>query len=179
MGKLFELITKHIEITGNSTVDLILLWAIGIISFLVAFGAVGIIFDFLGKYDSDIMSNCHWGIRVFVFLGLSFLLIKSAQFICWLFSFQWWIYAIFFALLLGIFILIHYFRHNYNKKTYKIEIKEKTIDNKKDNEKSVINYREICPRCGAKLIKRHGPHGNFYGCENFSIKGCRYTRRYY
>ncbi len=180
MNHFFELITKYIEITGNATIDSILIGIIGIISFAVAFGLVGIIFDFFGKYDSDIMSDCHFLIRIIVFLALSFLFIKVAQFVYWLFSFQWWIYLILFVLFIGIFVLTHVFKHRYSKKTYKEEI-EKTIIKKSqtDNEKTVINYKEVCPRCGGKLIKRHGPYGNFYGCENFPTKNCKYTRKYY
>ena len=31
-----------------------------------------------------------------------------------------------------------------------------------------------CPRCGAKLVRRHGRYGDFYGCSNFP--DCRYTQ---
>lgn len=48
MQGLFELITNFIEITGNQTADTIILSIIGIISFLFAFGMIGIIFDALG-----------------------------------------------------------------------------------------------------------------------------------
>ncbi len=33
----------------------------------------------------------------------------------------------------------------------------------------------ICPRCGGKLVLRHGKYGDFYGCENFPK--CRYTSK--
>lgn len=33
-----------------------------------------------------------------------------------------------------------------------------------------------CPDCGAKMVKRNGKNGEFYGCSNFR-KGCRGTRR--
>jgi len=34
-----------------------------------------------------------------------------------------------------------------------------------------------CPKCGGKLVKRNGKHGEFYGCENFSYlpSGCKFT----
>ena len=54
MQGLFELITNFIEITGNQTADTIILSIIGIISFLFAFGMIGIIFDALGFYDTNI-----------------------------------------------------------------------------------------------------------------------------
>ena len=38
--------------------------------------------------------------------------------------------------------------------------------------------KECCPRCGGKLVKRHGPYGDFYGCENYSKSNCRYTRKF-
>lgn len=34
----------------------------------------------------------------------------------------------------------------------------------------------ICPQCGGRLRKRNGKFGEFYGCENYSVSGCRYTR---
>lgn len=34
----------------------------------------------------------------------------------------------------------------------------------------------ICPQCGGRLRKRNGKFGEFYGCENYSASGCRYTR---
>lgn len=33
---------------------------------------------------------------------------------------------------------------------------------------------ELCPQCGAELLKRNGKFGAFYGCSNFPK--CRYTR---
>jgi len=59
-----DFISNFIEITGNSTVDSIILTIIGLIAFLVAFGFVGMIFDALGIYDSDLMSDTHWIVRV-------------------------------------------------------------------------------------------------------------------
>ncbi len=32
----------------------------------------------------------------------------------------------------------------------------------------------ICPRCGGKLILRHGKHGDFYGCEKYPE--CKFTK---
>ena len=32
----------------------------------------------------------------------------------------------------------------------------------------------ICPRCGGKLIKRHGKHGPFYGCTKYPK--CKFTK---
>ncbi len=33
-----------------------------------------------------------------------------------------------------------------------------------------------CPQCGGRLIKRTGKYGDFFGCTNYSTKGCKYTR---
>lgn len=94
------MIGELVEISGNSTVDTILFAIIGFISFSIAFGVVGVIFDGLGFYDSDIMHDAHWLIRVLVFGGLTYVGVKTAQFIKWLFSFQWWVYVI-----AGVFLL--------------------------------------------------------------------------
>ena len=176
------MISNFIEITGNSVADSIILAIIGIVAFLVAFGFVGMIFDALEYYDSDLMSDTHWIVRVIVFLGLSFVCIEIAKFIKWLFSFQWWIYLIAGILLVGIIILIFVIKHKYMKKkssiskTVKIEEIDETIESEK---KEIVTIdKERCPRCGGLLVKRHGPYGSFYGCENFSINNCRYTRKY-
>ena len=57
MSAILDLISNFIEITGNSIADNIILAVIGVISFMVAFGIVGMIFDTLGVYDSDLMSG--------------------------------------------------------------------------------------------------------------------------
>lgn len=33
-----------------------------------------------------------------------------------------------------------------------------------------------CPECGGKLVRKHGKNGDFIGCTNYSVNGCRYTR---
>lgn len=95
MGKqIIDLIGELVSISGNSTADSIIFAVIGAISFLVAFGIVGWIFDATGRYDSDLMSDTHWIIRVLVFIALTWLGVKIAQAIKWLFSFQWYVYVI-------------------------------------------------------------------------------------
>lgn len=42
----------------------------------------------------------------------------------------------------------------------------------KENNKAVDNM--ICPRCGAKLIRRIGKYGEFIGCSNYPK--CRFTK---
>lgn len=182
MSGFLDFISNFIEITGNSVADSIILAIIGLIAFLVAFGFVGMIFDALGFYDSDLMSDTHWIVRVIVFLGLSFICIEIAKFIRWLFSFQWWIYLIAGILLIGIIILVFVIKHKIMKKKSVTPIIEKNTDiiETTENQKEEVNIidKNHCPRCGGLLVKRHGPYGNFYGCENFPINDCRYTRKF-
>lgn len=42
--------------------------------------------------------------------------------------------------------------------------------------KEIQREQYTCPRCGARLVKRNGKYGEFFGCENFSKTGCNYTR---
>ena len=189
MGKfIIDLIGELVEISGNSNVDTILFAIIGFISFSVAFGLVGIIFDGLGFYDSDIMSDAHWLIRVLVFGGLTYVGVKIAQFIKWLFSFQWWVYVIAGVIFVGIIFLVYYIKYRISKsKAQEIlpveEIKtETTVEAQAttiEEPKTVyLDGRYYCPRCHSKLVKRHGPYGDFYGCESYGKTGCRYTRKY-
>lgn len=34
-----------------------------------------------------------------------------------------------------------------------------------------------CPICGGKLLRKTGPYGDFFGCENYKIMGCTYKRK--
>ena len=191
MGKvIIDLIGELVEISGNSTIDTIIFAIIGAISLSIAFGLVGIIFDALGFYDSDLMSDTHWSIRVLVFVGLTWLGVKIAQLIKWLFSFHWWVYVIAGVVLIGIIILIYYIKSRISENdtystptiespkietTVQAEVKEEpqvvTTTNKTEN-------RYYRPRCHSKLVKRHGPYGDFYGCESYGKTGCRYTRKF-
>ena len=36
-----------------------------------------------------------------------------------------------------------------------------------------------CPLCGGKLVRKKGPYGEFYGCSNYRITGCRFIRKIY
>lgn len=118
MGKqIIDLIGELVLISGNSTVDSIIFAIIGVISFLIAFGIVGLIFDAIGIYDSDLMSDTHWLIRVLVFAGLTWVGVKIAQLIKWLFSFQWWVYVIAGVVFVGIIILIYYIKSRISENT--------------------------------------------------------------
>jgi len=179
-----ELISNFVQITGDPTVDTILFLVIGFFSFSVAFGFVGKIFDFLGYYDSDLMSQVHWILRVLIFVALTFILIWLFKFVDWLLSFQWWVYLIIAILIIGVVVLIHVLRHKYQKKKYSLEPLN-SLDNLK-NEESVKtseilitqneqrNKKDYCPRCGAPLTERIGPYGRFIGCSAFPK--CTYTR---
>ena len=182
MGGFLDFISNFIEITGNSAADSIILTIIGLISFLVAFGFVGIIFDAIGLYDSDLMSGAHWLVRIIVFFGLSFICIEIAKFIRWLFSFQWEIYLISGILLIGLIILVYVIKCEYMKKKSiapkvgNAAEKNESTENKKGDTNNID--KDHCPRCGGLLVKRHGPYGNFYGCEKFPINNCRYTIKF-
>lgn len=65
-------------------------------------------------------------------------------------------------------------------KSNQIVVKEESENVETENieKESVVIDRNHCPRCGGLFVKRHGPYGNFYGCQNFSTKNCRYTRRF-
>ena len=191
MGKaIIDLIGELVEISGNSTIDTIIFAIIGAISLSIAFGLVGIIFDALGFYDSDLMSNTHWSIRVLVFAGLTWLGVKIAQLIKWLFSFQWWVYVIAGVVLVGIIILIYYIKSRMSENnsapasTIEAPEVETTAQTEEKEEPQVVvttnktDNRYYCPRCHSKLVKRHGPYGDFYGCESYGKTGCRYTRKY-
>jgi len=34
-----------------------------------------------------------------------------------------------------------------------------------------------CPKCGGRLIRKSGPYGDFFGCENYSTTSCKYIRK--
>lgn len=187
MGKqIIDFIGELVSISGNSTVDSIIFAIIGFISGAVAFGIVGWIFDAIGVYDSDVMSDVHWSIRILVFVILTYMGVKIAQLIKWLFSFQWWIYVIIGAVFIGAIILVHYIKHRISKsKTFPIvpadePVPETTVhaEGKDEPTAKVNESRYYCPRCHSKLVKRHGPYGDFYGCESFGKTGCRYTRKF-
>lgn len=47
---------------------------------------------------------------------------------------------------------------------------ERKVDDTIDNH---LVGKNICPKCGGKLRKRHGKYGDFLGCSNYPK--CRYT----
>lgn len=198
MDKIFDFLTGFITITGNSDVDKVLLGIIGLVSFLVAFGIVGKIFDLIGIYDADIMSGVHWTIRLIVFFILSYVCIKISQFINWLCSFQWWVYVIALVVFIILIIGIHFLKYFINKKRFKnkeipsvntnesisLKVEEPVVESAIVNQTSSVQSstlkhdRDHCPRCGGKLVRRFGQYGYFYGCENYSKINCKYTRTF-
>ena len=190
MKGLYELFSNFMEITGNWFADFIILTIIGAIAFKVAFSIVKEIFDKLGFYDSELMSEVHWTIRIIIYLVLSGACILLFNFVKWLFTIKWWIYLIIAIVIVIIIIIVHTIKYKKRKKENLENLKlknERTKDeapnnSKVDNENIeptiVLNYdRNFCPRCGGKLVKRYGPYGYFYGCENFPKNNCRYTRK--
>ena len=65
------------------------------------------------------------------------------------------------------------------------KIRQAAIQEKGTNRRHVENIRSnvynrqqainqgICPRCGGRLVLRHGRYGSFYGCSNYP--SCRFT----
>ena len=185
MGKqIIDLIEEFVSISDNSIIDSIIFAIIGVISFMIAFGIVGWIFDALGKYDSDLMSDTHWFVRVLVFAVLTWVGVKIAQAIKWLFSFQWWVYVIAGVVFIGIIILVYHIKHRISKIKAQQAIPveepnaETTLQTEEEPKVTTIENKYYCPRCHSKMVKRHGPYGDFYGCELFGKTGCRYTRKF-
>lgn len=177
MSKIIDIISELVEITGNGTIDSILFAIAGFIAFSVAFGLVGIIFDFIGNYDSDLMSDTHWLIRTIIFIFLTWLFVKIFEFFTWLFSFEWWVYLLAAIVIILIILAVFFIKGKISSS----KNKEKIINtNTQPINQQMITppKKECCPRCGGKLVKRHGPYGDFYGCENYSKSNCRYTRKF-
>jgi len=43
-------------------------------------------------------------------------------------------------------------------------------------EKQLKREQFECPICGGRLFRKSGSYGEFFGCENYSRTGCKYTR---
>ena len=177
MSKIIDIISELVEITGNATIDTILFVIAGFIALSVAFGLVGIIFDLTGNYDSDLMSDTHGLIRTIVFIILTWLFVKIFEFFTWLLSFEWWVYLVAAIVIILIVLTVFFIKGKISSLKNKEQIKNK---NTQPINQQLITQpkKECCPRCGGKLVKRHGPYGDFYGCENYSKSNCRYTRKF-
>lgn len=64
--------------------------------------------------------------------------------------------------------------YNQENPTDYTEKYEKELSEKQQFEDNAKEDPTICPRCGGKLILRHGKYGKFMGCSNYPK--CRYTR---
>lgn len=42
--------------------------------------------------------------------------------------------------------------------------------------REIRQERYSCPLCGGRLVRRSGPHGEFYGCSNYKTRGCQYMK---
>ena len=67
------------------------------------------------------------------------------------------------------------------KKAYIVTVNEKesefAMELKRQYGDELKREQFTCPKCGGKLIKRTSQYGNFFGCSNYSTKGCEYTRK--
>lgn len=60
----------------------------------------------------------------------------------------------------------------------KAMLKPKTQANKPvEVEQQTRNQESIpsCPECGAEMVRRSGPYGDFFGCTNFKSGACKAT----
>ncbi len=186
------MIAENYPISGNVEIDQVLYIIIGVIAFVVAFDLVGIIFDFFGCYDSKLMSEAHWGIRLAVLMSISWILRKVFEFIDWLFSFPFWVYICITVFIILVVILVYYinYRNRKLRNTSTIEDESKGTDievsipqsNTINISNEILQYsKSRCPRCGGELIKRNGPYGSFWGCNNYrgnEYGSCKYTRSF-
>ena len=94
--------------TSDSEISAGQMWLWGIIS------AIIILLDYiLPGYFSKLMGGTRAGITgatVGVFVGLTYIAVKIAQFIKWLFSFQWWVYVIVGSVFIGLVVFVYYIR---------------------------------------------------------------------
>ncbi len=179
---IIEFISNIVNITGNPLLDTIIFGIIGVISFSIAFDLVGFIFASIGKYDSKSMSELHWGIRVFIFAFLTFVLVKIAQFFKWIFTppqVYFLLGIVIFVILMVVLLLIYKNKKKINEVEKPMEVMvtpplENDVKNaiKVDNQNS--NIEDSCPYCCGKLVQRKGPYGYFLGCSNYPE--CKYTR---
>lgn len=44
-------------------------------------------------------------------------------------------------------------------------------------EKELVQERFTCPLCGGNLSRKNGEYGEFYGCSNYQINGCKFVRK--
>jgi len=180
---IIEIISNIVNITGNPILDTIIFAVIGLISGSIAFGFVEMLFDFTGKYNSKDMSDVHWGIRVFIFAFLTFVLVKIAQFFRWLSNppqVYFLLGFIIFVVLVVVSILVIRNKKNITKVEKPLGVAD-TRQTVNDIQRTIeIDSRsnknaDSCPYCGGLLVQRKGPYGIFLGCSNYPE--CKYTQK--
>lgn len=179
---IIEFISNIVNITGNPMADTIIFAVIGSISGSLAFGFVEMLFDFTGKYNSKDMSDMHWGVRVFIFVLLTFVLVKIAQFLRWIFSapqVYFLLGLIVLIVLVVVAILVYKSRKNITEVEKPTEVTvthqpENNVKNSIEVDNQNTKNEDNCPFCGGKLVQRKGPYGIFLGCSNYPE--CKYTR---
>ena len=178
---IIEFISNIVNITGNPLLDTIIFGIIGSISGSIAFGFVEMLFGFTGNYNSKDMSDVHWGVRVFIFVLLTFVLVKIAQFLRWIFSAPQVYYLLGFVVLIVLTVVLCLF-FIYKKKIIEVEKPTEAAptpqlenNNQRTSKIESQNTTSIdkCPFCGGRLVRRKGPYGYFLGCSNFPE--CKYT----
>lgn len=172
-----EFLKNFIEITGNETADTIIIAVIESVTALVAYDVVGVLFRVLGIYDIKLMSDCNFLVKTIIFIFLSFIIIGMANLIELLFNPYYIIYIfVFFTIVITFIVGCILIKLLMKNKVSYIVINYTEISNNNMDNKEEIDYSR-CPRCGGKLEIRHGPYGSFYGCHNYPITGCKYTRK--
>lgn len=179
---IIEFISNFVNITGNPIADTIIFAFISSISGSLAFGFVEMLFDFTGKYNSKHMSDMHWGVRVFIFVLLTFVLVKIAQFLRWIFSVPqvyFLLSSIVLIVLVVVAILVYKSKKNITEVEKPTEVKvthqpENNVKNSIEVDNQNTKNEDNCPYCGGKLVQRNGPYGIFLGCSNYPE--CKYTR---
>lgn len=180
---IIEFISNIVNITGNPIADTIIFAVIGSISGSLAFGFVEMLFDFTGKYNSKDMSDLHWGVRVFIFVLLTIVLVKIAQFLRWIFSAPQVYFLLgfmVFVILVVVLILLYKNKKNITKVWIPAETAATTLPENNTQRTSGVEFQNTasidkCPLCGSKLVQRKGPYGNFLGCSNYPE--CKYTQK--
>lgn len=192
---MFDFIQVVLENVFNVNDPSVSFWASFIITgliFKMAFEVTGFVFDKLGVYDSDAMSDFNGFIRCILILVVLFIFALIGEAIKWLKG-NFIVFTVLCAFLV-IFVILyrvfsHLYRKKHNTKSFDSELSNANLTNTSTEtaplpgpvEKPQIKYdRSLCPRCGAKLRKMHGPYGSFWGCEAyFTPIRCKYTRKYF
>jgi len=174
---LIELISNIVDITGNALVDTIIFAVIGFVSGSIAFGLVGLVSNATRNYNSKSMSELHWGIRVILFVLITYVLVLIAKAIKWMITPPRLYFLIGIVAIIIICILYKIFKKSgddKNNEAIEIDNEKPIIEEVKPN-KLIKNDIKLCPYCGGLLVERQGPYGVFLGCSGYPK--CKYTRK--